>query len=414
MADNNSRETRKRELKRQMISPGASNEDNEQELKKRQKKRKKIRRIILIIVLVLAVAGATGAFFFIRYYKFSSYTEAWVKDLSQGSLVGYEQFGDNLLKYSRDGVTCLNRKGEEVWTESYEMKNPIISVNGKFACIADQQGNSLEVFGEDGRTGKATTLLPITKAAVSGTGVSAMIGEDAKGSYITFFKNDGTALDITIKTKISGDGYPTDLALSPDGTRLMVSYEFIEGGEMKGRVVFYDFSEIGKNIPNRLVGGFDEPFAKSLLASVRYMNGTFSVAAADTGIYFFTSKNLAAPAVQKELPMDDEIESVFGDSSYEGVVLKNAAGAKRHRLELYKNNGSKVFSRDFDGNYKYADTDGGYIFLYGTDSLQIYNMAGVLKFESPVDYSVMKVIRGSLPNEFILAGASAIRSIHLR
>ncbi len=49
-------------------------------------------------------------------------------------------------------------------------------------------------------------------------------------------------------------------SLSRDGTQLMASYVFVQNGELKSWVVFYDFSEIGKTIAGRLVGGFDEQF----------------------------------------------------------------------------------------------------------------------------------------------------------
>lgn len=56
---------------------------------------------------------------------------------------------------------------------------------------------------------------------------------------------------IQIKTNMGGNGYPLDISLSGDGTQLIASYVLIQNGELKNRVVFYDFSEIGKNIPNR-------------------------------------------------------------------------------------------------------------------------------------------------------------------
>lgn len=63
---------------------------------------------------------------------------------------------------------------------------------------------------------------------MSGTGVTAAVLEDSASSYITFFKKDGTSLDITVKTNMSGDGYPLDIALSADGTQLMCSFVYLQ------------------------------------------------------------------------------------------------------------------------------------------------------------------------------------------
>ena len=46
-------------------------------------------------------------------------------------------------------------------------------VNGDYAAIADRQGNSIYICDKNGRQGIATTLLPITKVAVSAHGVVA-------------------------------------------------------------------------------------------------------------------------------------------------------------------------------------------------------------------------------------------------
>jgi len=413
MTEQSSREYRKRMLRGDKISGEEDPEEEERDLLRRSKKQKKTRRIILLTILIVIAAAGVSLYLFQRFFQYPGYEVSWEKDLNQGSLTGYEPFLKGLLKYSKDGVTFLSDKGQESWVESYEMKAPIISVNGNFAAIADQQGNKLIIFGEDGKTGEATTLLPITKAAVSGTGVSAVIEEDTSGSYIAFFNKDGSALDITIKAKLSGQtGYPTDLALSPDGSRLMVCYEYIDGQAMKGRVVFYDFSEIGKNIPNRLVGGFDEQFSKSLLAKVSYFSPVYSYAAADTGLYFFSSKNLASPALIKEVPEEDEIQTIFNSGEYAGVILKSASS--RYRLEVYRANGSPVLKKEFDEPYQYAGIDGEYVFIYSTDHCLIYNLSGTEKFNGSLDFSVRKIIKGTLPGEFIMAGPTTMKGIRLK
>jgi predicted lipoprotein with Yx(FWY)xxD motif len=410
MSEINNRETRKRILRERMVS---QDDSEEKELEERSERKKKRRRIIWVVILIIALAAVLGVFLFRRYFKFSSFETSWSKDLNRGSFAGYKRLGNNLLKFSRDGATCYSEKGEELWTASYEMKNPAAAVNGKFAVIADQQGTTLQIFSEDGKTGTATTNLPIVKAAVSSTGVTAVTETDQSGNYITFFKKDGTALDITIKMKISGDGFPVDIALSPDGNRLMVSNEYIDGQDLKGRVLFYDFSEIGKNIPNRLVGAFIDSFSKSLVARVVYLNPTYSFAVADTGIYFFSSKNLASPTLIKEITESDEIQTVFYSEDYAGLILKNTASSSRYRLEIYKADGTAVFKKEFNTPYTGADIDDGYVFVYGSGNLTIYNMAGTEKFSGEIDPQVSAVTRGSAPNEFILAGSTFLRSIRL-
>ena len=176
-----SRESKKDKLRRQIVSPqqpawnAEPEEDSEAVVRRAHNRVLRHRWILVLLVLLLIAAGAAAWFFYQRNYRYSGYETAWQVDLNEGSLVGYESFGTNVLKYTKDGASYLDNRGRTVWTESYEMKSPIISVKGDYAAIADMQGNSIYICNTDGTLGQATTVLPISKVAVSGTGVTAAV-----------------------------------------------------------------------------------------------------------------------------------------------------------------------------------------------------------------------------------------------
>ena len=89
------------------------------------------------------------------------------KTVGDSSFVKFAMFGDNVIKYTKDGASYIDASGKTIWTQSYEMKTPIININGDYAVIADQQGNEMYICSKEGCTGTAKTQLPITKAAVS-------------------------------------------------------------------------------------------------------------------------------------------------------------------------------------------------------------------------------------------------------
>ncbi len=66
-------------------------------------------------------------------------------------------FGDNVIKYTKDGASYIDASGKTIWTQSYEMKTPIININGDYAVIADQQGNEMYICSKEGCTGTAKT-----------------------------------------------------------------------------------------------------------------------------------------------------------------------------------------------------------------------------------------------------------------
>jgi hypothetical protein len=280
------------------------------------------------MVIVLLVLGAFTWFYYQRNYIFTSYKTVWETGISEGSLVGYEMFGNNVLKVTKDGVSYIDDKGENIWMESYEMKNPTVSVKGDYAAIADMQGNSIYICNTNGVQGRVTTALPVSKVAVSGIGIVAAVLEDSTSSYIGFFHKDGSVLDLTIMSAMEKSGYPFAISLSRDGTQLMASYVFIQNGELKSRVVFYDFSEIGKTIAGRLVGGFDEQFQGAFVADVQFLGSPYSCA--------FSTKNLTSPTVEVQILVSDD---------YVGIIVKNNSGDFVNRMEIYKKSGELVMKR---------------------------------------------------------------------
>lgn len=415
------RETKKRQLRRQIINSNTTNmrnigrgEGSEEVIRKASWQVRRRRLLLWLFLFLLVAIGSVSWIYYQHNYKYTGYEVNWELPVNEGSLVGYEYFGNNVLKYTKDGASYTDNKGKSIWTVSYEMKNPMVAVRGDYAVIADKQGNSIYICNKDGSQGNATTVLPISKAVVSETGIVSAVLEDSISSYIIFFNKDGSILDITVKTNMAGDGYPLDISISQDGTQMMCSYAFIQNGELKNRVVFYDFSEVGKNVPNRLVGGFDEQFAETMVGQVHYMGTPYSCAFSGKGLTFFSSKNLASPELIKEIPVEEDIESIFYSDEYAAVIVRNNSGEYNNRLELYRKNGDFVMSRDFTFEYTGADIDGDLVILYNEDSCKIFNKAGVEKLDTTFDFAVSKIRRGSFPGTLVVTGPQVMKEIKLR
>lgn len=418
-----SRELKKKQLRSRVITPGdprprpPEEEDGQEIVKAAHQKVVRRRLLILALLLILFTGLGIGFYWYQKYYQYENITEGWERQLErEGNFTAYEKFGTNLLRYSKDGASYINADGKDVWVQSYEMKSPIVSVNGNYAAIADQQGNNIYICDLNGCQGVATTVLPIIKVTVSAKGVVVAILEDqtASASYIYFYRKDGTEIKIFIKGVLGGDiGYPLDISLSSDGTMLIGSYAFIEGGVLKNRVAFYNFSEVGKNALNRFVGGFHEIYENSMVPRVQYLNDTYSVAFADNSISFYTSADVMSPALVTQIPVEEEIQSVFCDENYAGIVVKSTSGEYDSRLDLYRANGEKVFSLDFSFNYEHVDIDEDMLFLYNENSCRIYNSSGILKYEGTFDFSISKMNKGTQPNQIIVAGPQVIKEIKL-
>lgn len=336
------------------------------------------------------------------------------KNVSDSSFVKFAMFGDNMIKYTKDGASYIDASGKTIWTQSYEMKTPIININGDYAVIADQQGNEMYICNKEGCTGTAKTQLPITKAAVSARGVTAAVVEDSTASYIFYFKKDGESLGINIKMLLSGDGYPVDIALSPDGKQIAMSVMYMKNGALKNKVAFYDFSEIGKNVNNRFIAAFEEEFDDKMVGRIRYLNDQTVCAFSDKGLTFISVKNVIPDTNVIYVPVEEEIRSICYSDQYAAVVVDSTSGSP-YRLDVYNTDGKRVTSIDFDYAYTGVLIDGDRLILYNEESCREYNLDGHEKFNGQFDFSVSLVRAGkNRTNSLITAGSEVMKEIKLR
>ena len=334
-----SRESRKNQLRSRIIT-GATppqEEDSEQIIKKAETRTRRRHLIIFLTILTMITTATIANYWYNRSYQYKEADIVWERKFERDDtgFVEFEHFGDNMIKYSKDGASYIDNKGKDVWIQSYQMHTPIIAVNGDYAAIADQQGNTIHIFGKDGPLGTATTEIPITKIAISAKGLVAAILQSSTASHIYYYTKEGVRLDLGITSYLNGEiGQPIDIGLSPDGSLLMGSYIYLKGGQLKNRVAFYNFSEVGKNVSTRMVGGFHEMYDSSMIPKVCYLDDIYSVAFADSSISFYSSLDVMSPELLKQVPVEEEIKTIFYGGNYAGIIVKSVGGEYDYRLDL--------------------------------------------------------------------------------
>ncbi len=416
-----SRESKKQRLRSQVITSNTlysspSNQAPDDDIPHSAQQKSILRKLLPFLIITILVLAGVGYLFYRQFYQYTGTDIIWQISLNEGSLIGYKTFGNNVLKYTKDGASYIDNKGKTIWTESYEMKSPIAAVNGDFAVIADRQGNHIFICNTEGKVGESVTLLPITNVSVSGLGLVAVIVEDSTSSFIYFYRKDGSNLDISIRANMAGAmGYPLDLSLSKDGTQLMCSFVHLENGELKERVAFYNFAEVGKNEPTRMVGGFDEVFKNTLIPRVTYMQEPYSCAFGGNGMVFFSSRNLTSPEMISQVSLAEEnIKSIFYSDDYVVAIVRNNMGDQENRIEVFRADGKHVLSKEFTYDYTQADIDGKWIILYNDNSCRIFNLSGVEKLAVDFDFPVSKIRKGRYPNSLIVMGPQQMQEIKLK
>lgn len=111
--------------------------------------------------------------------------------------------------------------------------------------------------------------------------------EDQDASLISYYRNTGEELAVSIRNPLQIDGYPLDISVSPNGQQLAVSYYSISEGVGTSSISFYDF-EKGKEAADRIVASFDYSENGAYVPKVVYLSDTKAFAVGDCCISFLT------------------------------------------------------------------------------------------------------------------------------
>ena len=146
-----------------------------------------LKYIAVVIVILLAVFG-------IRYYlnnrSFTTYSIIAATERSDTITTKYALFGENILKYSRDGVSYTDAENSLMFSITYTMQEPILALSQKAGAVADKNGSQIYTFDQTKQTGQITTLLPIKHLSISNQGVVAVLMDVIKNKNATKVKID--------------------------------------------------------------------------------------------------------------------------------------------------------------------------------------------------------------------------------
>ncbi len=117
-----------------------------------------------------------------------------------------------MIKYSKDGISCVDSENNLVWSQTYNMQDPVINVCQDSLAIADRNGTDVMIFNQTGMQGQVQTLLPIRQISVSQQGVLAVLLEDGDTSRVNLYAKDGSQI-VESKFELSETGYPLRIAL---------------------------------------------------------------------------------------------------------------------------------------------------------------------------------------------------------
>lgn len=364
-------------------------------------------RTILVVILIMAVGGALYVQWKNKVYTENTVVFSTEVHITQDSTL--VPFSGYLLTYSKDGAGCMDIRGNAVWNQTFEMQNPIVDVCQNVAAIGDYNGRTIYVMNTTGVMGSITTNRPVRDFCVASNGVVAAVLDDADTTWIYLYDSQGKEL-VYFRTTMKDSGYPVKVAISPSGELVCVSYLFVDSGQMKSSVAFYNFGAVGKNNVNNYVSGYD--YSNSVVPLVRFLDNGSVFGVSDDRVMFFGGAQKPVSVAEKFL--EDDVQGVYYGDEYIGLVFNSTQSDNRYRLDVYHKSGELRQTIEFNINFKDILFHEDQIIIYNESECCIYNSGGAEKYSGNFSRTVLLLIPQSSVRRYMVVTPDSIDTIELK
>lgn len=368
-------------------------------------KRKRMFHIGISILTIAAVLISTYMLVEMQTYSTMRTIQEYGEAETDNS--NFVKYADGILKYSRDGAAFLNKKGEEKWNQSYQIKKPFVTSNKEALVIGDQAGNDLYVFNKSGLRGEIHTNYPVEMAAVSENGIVSVLLRNGMSPQIICYDATGNVL-VEHTASLSGIGYPIGMSLSADGTMLQVSYLCVADGVEATRVVYYNFKDGGAEKETYQVT--EDVYKNTVMPTSFFINNKKSIIVGDSFFVVYNGKD--TPQAAKTIELGKAVQQVFYDDEYLGFVLKNV-GEEESELRLYDMNGEQKISKKFVGEYSNISVSEGNVIMFDGKKCMIFSNWGVRKFDGEVEMNIKEVLPLTGINMYLLVSNDGMEEVRL-
>ena len=360
-----------------------------------------------MIVLIAAVIAALYFQWKNKVYTQMTLLSSAEINITQGSSL--LPFSGHLLTYSKDGAGCMDIKGNAVWNQTFEMQNPMVDICQNVVAIGDYNGRNIYIMDTNGVIGNITTNKPVRSFCVAANGVVAVVLDDADTTWIYLYDADGNEL-ARFRTTMKESGYPVSVSISPNAQLVCVSYLYVDSGQVKSSVAFYNFGDVGQNNTNNYVSGYD--YLNVIVPFTEFFDNRSLFAVSDDRIMFYSGAQ--KPVSLAESLTGDTVQSVYYGDEYVGLVFISTESSSRYRLDVYHKSGQFKQSIEFDIEYKNILFEGDQIIIYNESECKIYSIGGTEKYSGQFEKTALVLIPQSNAYRYMIVTPDSIDTVELQ
>ncbi len=339
----------------------------------------------LIVFGGLVLFALIIIFLAVKFWRFNNY-KVEITDLQENTLVySYYSVEDNILKCASDTASLTDSDNNTLWTITYEMAEPGVDICNDQIVIYEKNGSNIYICDKKGKLSSFNSSMAIVKAEISKQGNVAVLMDDGSSSQIDYYDKEGSLI-ATIKTTLTQEGYPMDIALSEDGMVIAASFIRYEEGNPVSDIKFYSFGTAGQAAEDNIVSEYS--YSGTIIPEVEFMGSSNCVAFGNNKVIAYEGSKTFQEA--NIIDAEDEIQSTFTDDDFFGIVLPGNDNSGIE-IAIYNKKGAERKRISSEYSYTSIKAKNGYIVMNNRNSICIYSNDGVCKFDGTIDGYIRSV-----------------------
>lgn len=304
-------------------------------------------------------------------------------------------YGSDILLLNNNGIKMVDNKGNDKWSQTYTLTNPMIDISGEYLLLADLDGNNtLNLFDTDGNnllTYPIDSDILSAKINKSRLVAAAVDEEGYKGSVVVYNKKAQEIFKWN-----SGEGYVTDIDISNDGKYVAVAQMMSDRDEVYSKIHVLNISN-GQEAANIECDS-------SLIAKVNFDKHDNIIAVGENKVFGYSKKgrqNYAIDLAGKSPQTYD-----ISNGNYLVFLCRDSRG--NSVLEIYSLSGKLLGSYNSSYELKNISVCGSNIVASTSRNLLYLSYRGKLKKTVEISHDIMSLgIYGNNRNVLVLGGNKA-------
>lgn len=350
--------------------------------------KKRLIFVLIILAIILAVAFSSNII-----GKFFHSSDVFELEFQKGISYRLENYKNDVLFINNEEISCVNDRGEIIWTVLTGISDPAVSIKGEYILLSDIGGGTVFLIKEGKVLHKFQTNNTLLCAKVNKNGNTLLVTTE------TGYKGLATIYGPNGEEKFkwhSGNGYIADADISSKNN-LIISQISTKGSFVNSNIIFFNTKR------NKKVECAS--YENCLISHLQFNVDNSFIVLSDDFISGFSSKCKE----KYKIDFEGRVLKYYNTDYMNNVVLSFKGNVNDTIIEAYTRSGKLKGSYRPNDDIVSVDVNGELILLASGRKLSSLSPSGKVKTKKELTLDINKVkIFNSRKKAVILSGNNAM------